>query len=119
MFDIGPGIEQSVDQMQIVVAGCPMEWSFKVLHSNCWRIEIGARGSEQPYNRRCVRMMPGPVGEQMQQRSSAAVGIQNDTTREAWIGREQASQVFDFAALERRRKFDGKRIVAIQCTWLH
>jgi hypothetical protein len=114
MLDIGASVELGIDQHHIVVARRPMQRRFPVPHADGRRVEIGAGRGERLHDRGGVRSVPGPIGEQMQQRPPAAFGILDHAVGEPWLGRKQPAQQLYLALLERCRDFHGKRLIASQ-----
>jgi hypothetical protein len=85
-----------------------------VPHSFGRCVEHGAGSGERLHDRGRVRIVPGPVGEEVQQRAPAASRILDHAAREPGMDRQQPAQTLDLSLLERRREFDGDRLVIMQ-----
>jgi hypothetical protein len=84
-----------------------------VPHPDGWCVEIGASRGERPHDRVGVRIVPGPIGEKMQRRAPAALGVLDYAKGEPGIGGAQPAQPLDFALLERRREHNGRRLITL------
>src|SRR4029077_20657936 len=84
-------------------------------------IEVGAMMLKHLHDRCGVWDLPGPIREEMQRRTSAALLIADYARGEVRLGRQQAGEPFDIALLECRCELDGERVVASQVAagWGH
>ena len=84
-------------------------------HPDRRRIEVGAGRSQRADDVESIRIVPRPIGEEMQRRSPvtfpATFRVLDHAMGEAGIGSEQPAQPTDLALLECRRELDGKRLV--------
>ena len=66
-LDVGAGVEQRVERLDVVAAGRPVQRRLAVRPGEP-RVDVGARGDQRPDLRRRLGHVAGPVGDHVQQR---------------------------------------------------
>jgi carbonyl reductase 1 len=99
MLDVGASIKQRVDELDVVVAGCPVQCGLVMPCTPHMGIQIGAGCHQSGHHRGGIRPVTRSVGEMLQGRAPVDPGI-----GQLWVGGEELSEPVNVALLDSAQK---------------
>jgi hypothetical protein len=110
MLDVGAGVEERVDQHDVIVAGRPVQRRLVVPGVAGMSVQIGPGRHEFGHDRGGIRAVTGRVGEMMQRCAPAG-----PAGSKAGIHAEYAVELLGISALDRAQQLEGGPVAVGEC----
>ena len=108
--DVGAGVEQGIEDVDVVAAGGPVQRRLGVGVEAAGRTRVGAGGHDAPHDLGPVREVTRPVRRRVEQRAVAAL-VAEARRRQPRVGDEQAIERVEIAGLDGGRRLEDDRVV--------